>query len=69
MKTISLFVSLALLVGCASTTPSEPGPRQSQIRDCPPGMVLICESQKRPTVEAEGEVPAYDRCYCETGIN
>ena len=69
MKTLSIFGVLFLLGACTATGPSEPGPRQSQIKDCPPGMVLICESQKRPTVDAEGEVPVYDRCYCETGIN
>ena len=68
MKTIISIASVCLLSACVSTEPTERGPRQSQIRDCPPGMVLICESQKRPTVEAEGEVPVYDRCYCETGV-
>ena len=69
MKTLSTLGILFLLGACASTDPSQPGPRQSQLKDCPSGMVLICESQKRPTVEVAEEVPVYDRCFCEIGIN
>jgi hypothetical protein len=68
MKKAAILAIWVLVGACVSTEPRERGPRQSQIRDCPPGMVLICESQKRPTVDAEGEVPVYDRCYCETGV-
>jgi hypothetical protein len=65
MKHSAIFVVLAFVGGCTSTAPTEPGVRRTQIRDCPPGMVLICESKKQPTVNAEGEIPVYDRCNCE----
>ncbi len=62
-KTFIVTVS-CLLAACASS-PDERGPRQSQIRDCPPGQVLICESREKPSGADEDEVPVYEFCYCE----
>jgi len=56
---------LTLLVGACATAPSD-GPRRSQIRDCPVGMVLICETARDEELSSGGdeEIPVYDRCYC-----
>ena len=62
--TLTLLVAAVLATACSS---APPGPRRSQIRDCPVGMVLICESG-RPQEPASGgdeEIPEFDRCYCE----
>ena len=53
-----------LMAACASD-PGERGPRQSQLRDCPPGQVLICESRERPSKAGQEEIPVYEFCYCE----
>ena len=60
-----LLVSTVLVGACASSPP--PGVRRSQIRDCPVGMVLICESGKpqEPASAGDEEIPEFDRCYCE----
>jgi len=67
MKRIVLLLVLSLLGGACATGPSD-GPRRSQIRDCPVGMVLVCEtaSDQDPSKGGdEEEIPQYDRCYCE----
>jgi hypothetical protein len=61
----TLIVIAVVLAACASD-PGERGPRQSQIRDCPPGQVLICESRDRPSSGSDEEIPVYEFCYCET---
>jgi hypothetical protein len=61
---ISVLVALFIASAC-TTTPG--GPRRTQIRDCPVGMVLICETgrDQQPGSGADEEIPEYDRCYCE----
>jgi hypothetical protein len=63
VKTAAIAVA-CLLTACASG-PGERGPRQSQLRDCPPGQVLICESRENPSKANEEEIPVYEFCYCE----
>jgi len=62
---LTLLVSALLIGACAASSP--PGPRRSQIRDCPVGMILVCESSKpqEPASGGDEEIPEFDRCYCE----
>ena len=56
----------AMLASCA-TEPSN-GIRRTQIRSCPIGMVLICETGRDQELSQGGdeEIPEYDTCYCES---
>jgi hypothetical protein len=38
--------------------------RRRQIAECPPGMILICESQKPAPDARDEESRQYERCYC-----
>ena len=62
---LSLLILLMLASACA-TGPTD-GARRTQIRDCPVGMVLICESTRdqEPSSGGDEEIPEYDRCRCE----
>ncbi len=60
-----LLVIVALgLTGCAA--PTGGGVKRTQIRDCPAGMVLFCESRNEPSTGGEEEIPEYERCRCES---
>lgn len=67
MKKLILPMSVLGLLAACATTPSD-GVRRTQIRDCPIGMVLICESSRdqEPSSAGDEEIPQYDRCRCET---
>ena len=60
----TLLASSLLLAACAAA-PGDRGPRQSQLRDCPPGQVLVCESREKPSSAGDEEIPVYEFCYCE----
>ena len=62
---ILITMILALFLASACTTPS--GTRRSQIRDCPAGMVLICETKRDRELSRGGdeEIPEPEHCYCE----
>jgi len=64
MKALLTVLSALLAVSACTTSP---GPRRSQIHDCPVGMVLICKTHKDRELSRGGdeEIPEYDRCYCE----
>lgn len=64
-KLIALTLISVFLAACA-TSPTD-GVRRTQIRDCPIGMVLICESKREqvPGSGADEEIPEYDFCRCE----
>ncbi|MDH3439936.1 MAG: hypothetical protein OEM63_04225 [Gammaproteobacteria bacterium] len=67
MKRIFPLIAVSLLGSACATGPSD-GPRRSQIRDCPVGMVLVCVSASDQVPSKGGdeeEIPQYDRCYCE----
>lgn len=68
----AITLSTVLLLAACAASPREPGLGRNQIRDCPPGMVLICESSRdqEPSSGGDEEIPLYDRCYCEdAGLN
>ena len=67
MKIPVIMTILSLALGACASTPQEPGARRSQIRDCPVGWVLICETAKaqEPSQGGDEEIPEYDRCTCE----
>jgi hypothetical protein len=58
-------VLITLVLASACTT--SPGPRRSEVRNCPVGMVLICETRKDQQLSRGGEeeIPEYEHCYCE----
>ena len=64
MKLLILTVIATLLIA-ACATPS--GTRRDPIRDCPIGMVLICETSRdqEPGSASDEEIPQYDRCLCK----
>ncbi|MDH5345130.1 MAG: hypothetical protein OEW59_05140 [Gammaproteobacteria bacterium] len=60
---ISLLVTFS--GGCATT--GEDGAKRSRMRDCPPGMVQICESREhKPSRGGEEDIPEYEYCRCES---
>ena len=60
----AMVVFLSLIAGCADTGGSEL--RRSEIRDCPPGFVLVCESREDASKAGpEEEIPEYEYCRCE----
>lgn len=61
---ILLLIALALNLGACATNPAG-GVKRTQIRDCPPGTVLFCESRQQPSTGSEEEIPEYERCRCE----
>ena len=72
---VPIFVTLmALIVGTPITACAnmDNGARpRRQITSCPPGFILICESQQPRTPSkggAEEEIPLYDSCRCEDNI-
>ena len=66
MKHLIITILACGLLGACATEPSD-GVRRSQIRDCPVGMVLICESRRDqdPSSAGDEEIPEYDFCRCE----
>ena len=50
---ILIATMLVLLLASACTTPS--GTRRSQVRDCPFGMVLICETRRDRELSRGGD--------------
>jgi len=70
MKTTLALTAIACLLGACAPMPDERGPRQNRMRDCPPGMVNVCETrQKQPIDAPDEEIPAYERCVCESIVN
>ncbi len=61
---LMILAVVAMSASCAGAD-VKPGPR-SDIRDCPPGFVLVCESRQEPSKGgAEEEIPEYEYCRCE----
>lgn len=69
-KLLTLTTTLIILGACASAPDGE-RVKRTQIRDCPPGMVLICETRKiqDPSRGADEEIPEYEFCHCENQMN
>jgi hypothetical protein len=67
MKNLSLLIVISLALGAGAATPYDPAAPRSQIRDCPPGWVLVCESRRpqEPSAGGDEEIPEFDRCICE----
>ncbi len=64
MKTLT-GILLAMLVTSACAPSS--GVRRDPIRECPIGMVLVCESRTQREVSRGGpeeEIPEYEYCRC-----
>lgn len=58
-------LALTLLGACAST--GEDGAKRNRMRDCPPGMIQICETREHtPSQGGEEEIPEYEYCRCES---
>ena len=66
MRYLLTFVIAASLAGCASA-PTDGGIRRTQIRDCPVGQVLVCETRRvqDPSRGGDEEIPEYEFCFCE----
>lgn len=63
-RSLPVLAIIAMSASCAKTG-GGPGTRP-QIRDCPPGFVLVCESRQEPSKGgAEEEIPQYEYCRCE----
>ena len=64
MRLLLTALTALLLANACSTSP---GVQRSEIRDCPIGMVLICETRKDEELSRGGdeEIPEYEHCYCE----
>ncbi len=61
---LAILAVLAMSASCADAD-VKPRPR-SEIRDCPPGFVLVCESRQDPSKGGpEEEIPEYEYCRCE----
>jgi len=60
-----LLLAASGIGACASDGAIRPRP---QIRDCPPGEVLICESRAEPSRGGDEEIPVYERCYCRRAM-
>jgi hypothetical protein len=71
MKTFLQYIVLAFLLNACASTPGEPTVKRSQIRDCPPGWVLICETRRQqdPSQGGDEEIPVYDFCRCDRLAN
>lgn len=65
MKTTTTVIAvLVMLCGCASA-PND-GARRDRMRDCPDGMVQICETRRESLPKGDDEeIPEYEFCYCE----
>lgn len=64
MKTVLTILLGALAVGACNSTS---GTRRDPIRQCPVGMVLVCESKTQTEASRGGpgeEIPAYEFCRC-----
>ena len=57
-------IAVFTLTACASG-PTEPGARRTKLRDCPTGMVLVCESREDASKPGDPEIPAYEYCRCK----
>jgi len=53
------------IVACASDGAIRPHP---QIRDCPPGEVLICTGRGEPSQGGDEDIPQYERCHCRIAL-
>ena len=65
---IAILITLLVTSACQSSS----GVRRDPIRECPVGMVLVCESRtQRETSRggAEEEVPEYEYCRCVQQTN
>ncbi len=65
MKALFLSIGVIFMVNACAT--SSTGARRDPIRECPVGMVLVCESrtQREPSRGgAEEEIPEYEYCRC-----
>jgi len=71
MKITSTLAIFSLALGACSSTPTGPTTKRTQIRDCPAGMVLICETRRHqePSAGGDEEIPEYDHCYCKNAMN
>jgi len=60
-----VFALLPFLGACASAGGDEI--RRNRMRDCPPGMVQVCETREHtPSQGGDEEVPEYEYCRCES---
>jgi len=68
MKAIVSILLCALAASACNAT----GARRNPIRECPVGMVLVCESRSQREASrggAEEEIPEYDYCRCVQQTN
>jgi len=69
MKTLlTILISALAVAACTSTS----GTRRNPIRECPVGMVLVCESRTQTEASRGGpeeEIPEYEYCRCVQQVN
>lgn len=64
MKTLPIFITVlatGLLASCADMPQRDP---RDVDRDCPVGMIQVCEGTDKPTRPGD-DTPVYERCRCE----
>ena len=64
-RLISPLILLLLTGACASTDGD--GVKRNRMRDCPPGMIQVCETREHtPSQGGDEELPEYEYCRCES---
>ena len=68
MRTLLTLLVSALAVGACAASP---GTRRDQIRQCPVGWILVCETREDRELTRGGdeEIPAYEYCRCKDAMN
>lgn len=65
MKTTNTLIATMFILGACASTPDD-GVKQNRMRDCPLGMVQICETRERdPSKGGDEEIREYEFCRCE----
>jgi len=65
MKTTITLIATMLILGACASTPDD-GVKRKRMRDCPLGMVQICETREQePSKGGDEEIREYEFCYCE----
>jgi hypothetical protein len=67
-KIIPILVCVLAISACAAPS----GPGRNPIRECPVGMVLVCESRTQREASRGGpeeEIPEYEHCRCVQQTN